>query len=120
MKPSVAALIAAGGAVGAGARYLVFERWPVTPGTFPATTLAINVLGAFALGIVVTRGARVWWTRPLLGIGILSGFTTMSTLAVETASLARRDDWGLLLAYVVASIAVGTAAAWSGLRVGRR
>ncbi len=119
MTPRVLALVALGGAFGAAARYLVFETWPVAPETFPTTTLCTNLIGALLLGVVIVRLHHVWWARPLLGVGVLSGFTTMSTLAVEVAALIRADEWSLASAYVVASATLGVAAAWTGVRIGR-
>jgi len=113
------ALVALGGAFGAAARYLAFETWPVAPETFPTTTLCINVIGAVLLGVVIVRLHHVWWARPLLGVGVLSGFTTMSTLAVEVAALIRADEWTVAAAYVGASAMLGIAAAWTGARIGR-
>ncbi len=117
---ALVALVAAGGAVGASLRYLAFEASPVTAGTFPRTTLLINVIGSFLLGIVVSAGRDTWWARPLFGIGVMGGLTTMSTFAVETASLARTDHWTLAVTYAVVSAAAAIAACALGLVVARR
>ena len=107
-----------GGAAGSGARWLAFEIAPVPVHLFPTTTLCINVSGAFLLGYLVERFASTWWTRPLLGIGLLGGFTTMSTFAVDVAQLARSDRWTTAAAYVTATTVLGIGAAVCGLLVG--
>src|SRR5262245_49970299 len=112
---ALVALVAAGGSVGACLRYLAFEASPVTAGTFPRTTLFLNVVGSFLLGVVVAAGRNVWWARPLFGVGVMGGLTTMSTFAVETSSLARTDHWALAVTYAVTSAAAAIAACALGL-----
>ena len=87
----------------------------------PVSTLAINVVGAFALGYLVSR---VWptardWVRAGLGPGLLGSFTTFSAFAVTLVSLGASDEWMPVLAYSVATLVLGLAGAWAGLRVGR-
>lgn len=82
------------GALGAASRYGAAEwmarRWR---GRFPAATFAINVTGAFALGLLMTAGASgtgaAATLRAVLGTGFLGGYTTFSTLSFETHALAR-------------------------------
>ncbi|MBN1193343.1 MAG: CrcB family protein [Coriobacteriia bacterium] len=75
-------VVAAGGALGAALRYAVGQLVPVTVGSrVPWTTLSINVIGSFALGVLMgvlpsAGGAERW--RLFLGVGILGGFTTFS------------------------------------------
>ncbi|MGZ4711762.1 MAG: fluoride efflux transporter CrcB [Acidimicrobiia bacterium] len=115
------AAVAIGGALGTSARYWLGRVAPVAPGTFPTTTLVINLGGSFLLGILLGSIAR--WRRddellrPLLGIGVLGGFTTFSTFAVETVQLGRAHHPLLAAAYVVASIAGGLVAARLGATV---
>jgi CrcB protein len=103
-------LVAAGGFVGSVLRYSVGVALPGAAGT-----LAVNVLGSFALGAMLTlvRRRRV---RVLLGTGLLSSFTTYSTFAVETTALG--PQFGLV--NVGANYALGIAAALLGLAVGGR
>jgi CrcB protein len=114
-------LIAAGGAAGAAARWQVSVHVPVARGTFPVTTFAINVLGAALLGYLVgrvpVRDARSEAWRLLLGTGVLGGFTTFSTYAVE---IARRlpDHAATAVAYAVLSVVAGIVAAVVGLAFG--
>ncbi|SFR34716.1 CrcB family protein [Halogeometricum limi] len=103
-------LVAAGGFVGAILRYGVDAVLPGVGGT-----LAVNVLGSFALGALLTVVTRPR-VRVLLGTGLLSSFTTYSTFAVQTAALG--PTWGL--ANVGANYALGFVAAVVGLSVGGR
>lgn len=115
-------LVAAGGAVGAAARYEILHSFPVGEGTFPTTTLLVNVAGAFLLGLlietVVKHERHTLWARPLLGIGVLGAFTTFSSLASETDLLVRDGRVVTAAAYVAASLVLGIVAAVAGLLVG--
>jgi CrcB protein len=86
----------------------------------PVATLVVNVLGSFALGIVVGRLAdRRPLTRAFVGTGVLGGFTTYSAFALQAATLlAAAPVVGLLLAVV--SVLLGLAAAALGLHLTRR
>lgn len=122
-RRSVAA-VAAGGAVGAVLRYAVGQLAPTPPDGFPVTTLAINIAGAFALGLLVellvVRGTPTHWARPLLGTGLLGGFTTFSTMTVELARLADAGRLTAASAYLFASVVGGVAAAWAGIVAAQR
>ena len=114
-------LIAIGGAAGTLVRYAVSRAAPVGAGTFPTTTLIINVTGALALGLLLGaltrhRPADTLW-RPLVGVGVLGGYTTFSTFAVESVQLIRTDRGLMAAAYVTASIVVGVLAARLGERI---
>jgi CrcB protein len=115
--------IAAGGALGAPARYEVAQLVPITPGTFPWATFWTNVSGAFALGILLTivieRFPPTRFVRPFFGIGFLGAYTTFSTLAVETATLVKDGNIGLGVGYTLASVAVGLVSAYLGFALGR-
>jgi len=101
---SVLAVIAAGGAVGAVARQQVGEAWPAAPGMFPWGTFAINVGGSLLIGILMgvlgQRPAQHRLLRPFLGVGILGGFTTFSTYAVQSRELATTGHALLALVYL--------------------
>lgn len=116
------AAVIVGGAVGTGLRLAVDLLLPHPDDGFPVATLLVNVLGAFALGLLV---ARLWpiaapWLRAGLGAGLLGSFTTFSALALSVVTLATTDQWMLALAYLVASLILGLAAAALGLRAGHR
>lgn len=114
-SPARTALVAAGGAAGAAARWGVTEAAPERAGAFPATTLVVNVAGAALLGYLVgrvpVRGDRDEALRLLLGPGLLGGFTTFSALAVQV--------WeGRAAAYALTSLVAGVVAAVVGLALG--
>jgi CrcB protein len=83
--------VATGGAIGAAARYGLAVAWPTGAGGLPWTTLATNLTGCALLGALMsfisTRIAPHRLLRPFLGTGVLGGFTTFSTYAVETREL---------------------------------
>ena len=117
-------LVAAFGAAGAVSRYAL-DGWisSSTHGQFPWGTLTINVLGAFALGVLVALTTERLLPHPewrvALGIGFLGAFTTFSTYAYETVKLAEDGAIGLALANAVGMVAIGLVAAALGLAVGR-
>jgi CrcB protein len=119
--------IAAGGFLGALARYEMELTWPPHSGTFPASTFVINTSGAFLLGLVLTVSierdrvhARTWrYVRLFSCVGFLGAWTTMSTVAVESDTLVRGGDALMALAYVAATIAAGVSAAVVGGAMGR-
>jgi CrcB protein len=88
---TVLATIAAGGATGAAARYLIGATWPTPAGAFPASTLAVNLLGCALIGVLMVLITEVWsrqrLIRPFLGTGVLGGFTTFSTYTVDIQQL---------------------------------
>ncbi|WP_225027820.1 fluoride efflux transporter CrcB [Xinfangfangia pollutisoli] len=99
--------VAAGGALGASARYLTNIGLARLLGTgFPWGTLAVNVLGAFAMGFLVTFLAHKDLNRlaPLLMTGILGGFTTFSAFSLDTITLYERGQPALAAAYVAGSV----------------
>jgi CrcB protein len=120
---SLLLVVAAGGALGAPARYGIARALPVEPGEFPWATFWTNVAGALLIGLFVTavleRLTHDRFVRPFVVTGFLGSFTTFSTLAVETATLVKDGDAGLAIGYTVASIVAGLTAAFVGLVLGR-
>lgn len=113
-------LVAAGGAVGALLRYAVDTAAPDT--LLPWPTLAINVTGALALGllpalVVVRRSRRV---ALVIGPGLLGGFTTVSAWAGQVRALADSGHVGLAGLYLGATLAAGLGAAALGQRIAHR
>ncbi len=107
--------------VGTLARYGISRAAPVEPGRFPVTTFAINVAGAFVLGVLLE-----WLTRHrdlehamrfLVGVGALGAFTTFSAFMVDAVEHVRDGHAALALGYAAATLLVGTAAALVGLYV---
>ena len=117
-------LVVLGGTIGTGLREALALTFPAAPGTLPVTILLINLVGAFALGLLletlVRRGpddGRRRDLRLLVGTGVLGGFTTYSALAVDTATLLG-DALPVGVAYAVGSVVVGSLASWAGIAVG--
>jgi len=95
-------LVAAGGVVGALARYGVGLAVPHEPGTWAWSTLVVNALGAALLCALLTRVVDVR-ARLLLGTGLLGAFTTFSGLTVD-AVLIGQDRPAVALAYVLVGV----------------
>ncbi len=109
--------VAAGGALGASARAGMEQGWGQTAGTFPWTTLGINVVGSFLLGmltVLTATFASTWWVKPSLGTGALGGFTTFSAYVLWASELAVGNNTALAAGYLVATPVVCVAAAWLG------
>lgn len=112
-------LVMAGGAVGTAARYLVGRGAVAAFGpVFPFGTLAVNLIGGFAMGVLMGMLARVGGnenTRLLLGVGVLGGFTTFSSFSLEVVTMVERDAWMTALCYVLASVLGAVLALFAGL-----
>ena len=121
-----ALLVAAGGTVGVLARALLGQAFPTAPDGWPWVTLGINLAGSFALGVlmaVLQRGPDVGRRRAVrlaVGTGVLGGFTTYSTFAVEVVGLLADGLLAAGVAYALLSVTVGVAAAAAGLLLGAR
>jgi fluoride exporter len=115
--------VALGGAVGAAARFGVVQwtggRWGWT---FPWGTLAVNVTGSLAIGLVMTlllaRNADAAY-RYLLVSGFLGGYTTFSAFSFETLALVESRRWDAATLYVGGSVVLGLLATALGLGLGR-
>ncbi len=110
--------------MGAVARYWV-SGWVhrVSGAGLPWGTLAVNLLGCAALGALLavaeTRLASTPETRLFLTVGILSSFTTFSTLGLETLEMLRRSAWAAAATYTLASLVLGITAIVAGRTVVR-
>jgi CrcB protein len=116
--------VAVGGVVGSWLRWGAATEFPVTAGTFPVTTLGINVLGAALLGVVLVAfldrtPPRTHW-HALLGTGVLGAFTTFSTFTVEAVELTRIGHWPVAVAYLAASVVLGLVAVLLTMAATRR
>ncbi|MET9487697.1 CrcB family protein [Nocardia sp. NPDC006630] len=119
----VLAVIAAGGALGALARYGLAQVWPTHAGGFPWATFVTNVAGCFLIGVLMVvitdiRKAHPL-TRPFLGVGILGGFTTFSTYANETRALIQPGTVALAFTYLAATLLCALLAALAAMRLTR-
>ncbi|GAA1663714.1 CrcB family protein [Microbacterium lacus] len=113
-------LVALAGGLGAGLRYILdvaIQRG--RRGVFPLGILIVNVTGSLALGIVTGLGdALAAPVVAILGVGLLGGYTTFSTVSTESALLLQtgRRDWGWL--NLIGTAVSGVIAAAVGLLVG--
>ena len=121
--PSVTAslaLVTAGGCAGTLVRAALERAWPASPGHLPVTTLALNIVGALALGLLLgALGESHPRLRLALGTGVLGGLTTHSTFILESHRLLTPGGDGghpvLGTAYLVGSMVAGLVAAGLGL-----
>lgn len=123
-NPTVLTAVAAGGAIGAAGRYLVGLAWPAAPGAFPVSTLGINVLGCALIGVLMVLVGEVWTGHPLagpfLGTGVLGGFTTFSTYAVDIQRLAVDGHVGIAFLSLAATPVGALLAVWTAAATTRR
>jgi CrcB protein len=116
--------VAAGGAVGATARYLagtlVAQLAP--PGAFPWSTFAVNVCGCLVFGVLAGTFERAepgLTVRTFLLAGVLGGFTTFSAFAAENVALLGAGQIGHLAINVAGQVLLGVAGLWLGLLLAR-
>lgn len=120
----VVAAVSTGGGIGAAARYGASLLWPTAPGTFPATTFAINAIGCAVIGVFMVVITDAWaahrLVRPFFGTGVLGGFTTFSTYAVDIRKLVDGGHAGTGLAYLAATALTAIASVWAAAALTRR
>ena len=114
--------VALGGAAGSVARYVLGMLLLRASSGFPVSTLLINVVGSFLIGLF----ARLFDApdqhqvlRVALTVGICGGFTTFSTFSAETVTLLQQGKAGRAALYVTVSLVLGVLATFAGLTVGR-
>ena len=116
--------VAAGGALGAVARFLVsFGAEPLLGYWFPFGTFIVNVIGSLALGVLIQLTSLAWSpsaeVRAFLVVGVLGAFTTFSTFSVETVTLLQQGQARLALFNMAIQLGLGLAAAACGLTLGK-
>ncbi|NEB77249.1 fluoride efflux transporter CrcB [Streptomyces sp. SID14478] len=120
----VLAVIAVGGALGASARYGASQLWPTATGAFPWTTLLVNAVGCAVIGVFMVLITDVWQVhrlvRPFFGTGVLGGFTTFSTYAVDVRRLTDAGQARTALGYLALTVCVALAAVWAAAHLTRR
>ena len=116
--------VAAGGVLGSLSRYAVGLALPHVSGAFAWSTFLVNVTGSLAMGVLV-----VWvlsmtqphpWLRPFLGVGVLGGWTTFSSYALDIHAMVQAGQGLVAAAYLVGSLVVGLVAVGLGLTLGER
>jgi CrcB protein len=116
-------IVAAGGALGAVARYGVGRLLPATGWPWP--TLTANVAGGLLMGLLAgwlafRGGAQGETIRLFAAVGLLGGFTTFSAFSLETALMIEKRQFALASGYVAASVVLSIAALFLGLTIARR
>lgn len=115
------ALVGAGGAVGSVLRYVTVSlagRWLGL--AFPYGTLAVNILGSFAMGLLVGLMAVMLPEKGrqlhlLLAVGVLGGFTTFSAFSLDAVSLLQRGETLSAALYILASVVLSLLALAGGM-----
>ena len=120
---STLSLVALGGAIGAGFRYLagVGVMRLLGPTEFPLAINAVYVIGAFLMGVFVIVAAHRGLTHlsPFVMTGLLGGFTTFSAFSLETITLFERGLVSAAMLYVALSVGLSIAGLALGLFVAR-
>lgn len=120
--------VALGGAAGAVLRYQLGRTMtrilgPQTVSAFPWATLAVNVLGSLAMGLLAgflaRSGAGQEQWRLLIGVGLLGGFTTFSSFSLELMLLIERGQPAAALSYALVSVIAGLGGLYLGLIITR-
>ncbi|MBZ0113102.1 MAG: fluoride efflux transporter CrcB [Thermoanaerobaculia bacterium] len=119
--------VAGGGALGAWLRFLVTGwvhrlPWPEAfADRFPVGTFVVNLTGCLIVGLLAglfyDRLASTSTLRAFLMMGVLGGYTTFSSFALESVRLLQAGDWSLATLNVVGSPALGLLGAWVGLQL---
>ncbi|MGW2047085.1 fluoride efflux transporter CrcB [Streptomyces sp. NPDC001858] len=120
----VVAAVSVGGGLGAAARYAAALWWPTETGGFPWTTFWVNVVGCAVIGVFLVLITEAMTphplVRPFFGTGVLGGFTTFSTYAVEIERLFDQGRPGTALAYLAATLLAALSAVWLAAVATRR
>jgi fluoride exporter len=115
MTPQVILSVAAGGAIGSVARYLVgIGSGKMFGVNFPWGTLIINVTGSFLIGLFVGLFATKWdlpqAVRIFLIVGLCGGYTTFSTFSLDSFYLMERGEAVAAGAYMIGSVVLSSGA----------
>ncbi len=120
-------IVAAGGALGAVARYGVgvWTQRLFSAAQWPWATLTVNVVGGLLMGLLAgwlafRGGAHGESLRLFAAVGVLGGFTTFSAFSLEAALMIERRQLAMAGGYVAASVVLSIAALFIGLMVARR
>ncbi|MGH3328360.1 MAG: fluoride efflux transporter CrcB [Streptomycetales bacterium] len=123
VPPAVLLVIACGGMLGALARYGLAVLWPHRGTAFPWATFTANVVGCLLIGALMVLITEAFvahrLVRPFLGVGVLGGFTTYSTYAVEAQQLIEDGAAGRAFTYIFATLVAALIAVVIGMATTR-
>ena len=115
---SLVATVAVGGVAGAEARFGLHAALPHDSTQLPLATLLVNLSGCLLIGMLMVLVTELVdahpLIRPLLGIGVLGGYTTFSTYTVDVITLAHAGRWTLAVTYLVLTPVLAVLAAAAG------
>ena len=116
--------IALGGALGSWLRYVIATEVTDRAGVIGAGTFAVNVLGAFLLGLVFGLVEARFpdtprWVGSGISLGVMGGFTTFSSYTLDAFRQVEEGRWPLAITYVLGTVALGLLAAVAGVALGR-
>jgi fluoride exporter len=121
--PWVLPVIALGGMIGASARHELELVWTASPGQWPWATFVTNASGCLLIGMLMVHVVEVGRTHPLLrpfvGVGLLGGYTTFSTFALQTQVLWMHSHRGTSLLYLILTPAVAMVSVVAGVVAAR-
>jgi CrcB protein len=116
-------VIALGGILGASARHALELWWPPPVGGFAWATFATNVSGCLLIGVLMVYVVEVGGAHPLLrpfvGVGLLGGYTTFSTYAVQSGTMLREQHPVLALTYLLGTLLAAMVAVTAGVVLAR-
>lgn len=117
--------VALGGGIGSALRYLtsrivvkLVSGNLIFLGTFTANIIGSLLIGLLSGWMLINQPDNQTF-RLLFIVGFCGGYTTFSTFAFENMRLIESNQWGLLTAYVLASVVLGVLAVWVGVRLAR-
>ena len=112
-------MIAAGGMVGSAARYGVSALLPTPTNGWPWSTLLVNASGCLLIGVlmvlVVDVGPVHRLARPFLGVGVLGGYTTFSTYALDAQAMLVDARPAMALGYLLTTPLIALLAVEAGV-----
>ncbi|HXF99846.1 MAG TPA: fluoride efflux transporter CrcB [Bacteroidota bacterium] len=118
------ALVFLGGGIGAVARYVLQGLvYRFLPASFPYGTVAVNIVGSFLIGFLMSAFEDRFLVSPelriFLTVGVLGGFTTFSSFSYETLMILREGSYILSLINIAANVILCLIAAWLGSALGK-
>jgi CrcB protein len=117
-------MVALGGALGAVARYAVYNAAASGKASAQLATFVINATGALAIGVlyvvITQRGGLQPYGQQLLTVGFLGAFTTYSTYSLDAVRLLEQGQVGTAILYLLGTLLVCLAATWLGVSLTRQ